>query len=441
MRDESLRIDASPTKDFFIYMLTKDIDLIRAIADLVDNSVDGARRIKGNTEYEGLVIRLEVLATHFKIHDNCGGIPIEIARKYAFRFGRVKGMPETPYSIGQFGVGMKRALFKLGNIFNIESVTSTSKFSVEGNVQEWAKDKDNWDFIFSELNESFQAMNDQVYTSIIVTELHTSVSEEFSLENFQKRLSLELEAAHQYSLNEGLIITLNGIPLTFRPAQLLSSDELKPAFVEKEIIISGKVKISIKIYVGLAKSDPQNAGWHVFCNGRLILEADRSRTTGWGDGSIPQFHNQFARFRGYTFFDSDDASLLPWTTTKSSVDTGSPVFREVRLDMLTLMRPVIDFLNQMERERKGRDDNTDPTPLELIINEAKSVNLSDVGQTRAFIAPKLKTESTPKIRMNKIQYSKPTEEIDRVKSVLKVSSLKEVGEETFDYFLRMECED
>jgi hypothetical protein len=36
----SSKIDASPTKDFFISMLVKDIELIRAIIDLVDNSLD-----------------------------------------------------------------------------------------------------------------------------------------------------------------------------------------------------------------------------------------------------------------------------------------------------------------------------------------------------------------------------------------------------------------
>jgi hypothetical protein len=38
---DSKHIKASPTKEFFIYMLVKDIPLNRAIIDLVDNSVDG----------------------------------------------------------------------------------------------------------------------------------------------------------------------------------------------------------------------------------------------------------------------------------------------------------------------------------------------------------------------------------------------------------------
>ncbi|EAM7300406.1 ATP-binding protein, partial [Salmonella enterica] len=36
-------IDASPTKEFFIDMLTRDIALDRSLLDLIDNSVDAAR--------------------------------------------------------------------------------------------------------------------------------------------------------------------------------------------------------------------------------------------------------------------------------------------------------------------------------------------------------------------------------------------------------------
>ena len=48
------RIIGDPTKEFFIFMLTKDIDLTRAIADLVDNSIDGARQLRGDKTYKGL---------------------------------------------------------------------------------------------------------------------------------------------------------------------------------------------------------------------------------------------------------------------------------------------------------------------------------------------------------------------------------------------------
>src|SRR5206468_348474 len=131
------RINASPTKEFFIYMLTRDIPLTRAILDLVDNSVDGARRMRANGDFTGLSVRMELDRTHFKIADNCGGIPVDIARNYAFRFGRPREAPATPGSVGQFGVGMKRTFFKLGRHFKVASVTASSRFTIDIDVERW----------------------------------------------------------------------------------------------------------------------------------------------------------------------------------------------------------------------------------------------------------------------------------------------------------------
>src|SRR5687767_4958623 len=101
-------IDVTPTKAFFVEMLTKDVALNRAIVDLVDNSVDGARRLRpGEDEtFASLEVKITANLQRFEIRDNCGGIGIDLAKKYAFRIGRPKGMPSTPGSVGQFGIGM-----------------------------------------------------------------------------------------------------------------------------------------------------------------------------------------------------------------------------------------------------------------------------------------------------------------------------------------------
>ena len=116
-----LRINAEPTKDLFISMLIKDLPLIRSIIDLVDISVDGARRIGKKNDYGGLFVRLNLRADRFEISDNCGGIDVELARHYAFRFGRPAEMEPIPYSVGQFGVGMKRSLFKIQLLFLLKT--------------------------------------------------------------------------------------------------------------------------------------------------------------------------------------------------------------------------------------------------------------------------------------------------------------------------------
>ena len=87
---DSLEIDATPTKNFFVEMLTRDIGLEQAVLDLVDNSIDGAKGLKadGDRPFEGRKVALEFSKDRFRIVDNCGGFSKEAARTYAFKFGK-----------------------------------------------------------------------------------------------------------------------------------------------------------------------------------------------------------------------------------------------------------------------------------------------------------------------------------------------------------------
>ena len=82
------KVNASPTKEFFVEMLIRDIFLKEAIIELVDNSIDGARRTEQNKESSKIFVNLN--KDFFEIVDNCGGIPLDVAREKAFRFGKIK---------------------------------------------------------------------------------------------------------------------------------------------------------------------------------------------------------------------------------------------------------------------------------------------------------------------------------------------------------------
>ena len=64
---------ASPTKQFFVSMLTRDINLADAILDLVDNCLDGALRLADgkSVEYGRHFVKIELASDHFSIEDNC----------------------------------------------------------------------------------------------------------------------------------------------------------------------------------------------------------------------------------------------------------------------------------------------------------------------------------------------------------------------------------
>jgi hypothetical protein len=436
--DNRSRVLAEPTKGFFVSMLVRDIELIPAIVDLVDNSVDGARRLRGSGRFDGLWVRLDISSDAFRIADNCGGIPIETARRYAFRFGRPVDAPSLARSVGQFGVGMKRALFKLGSKFRIESVERSSDFVLSVDVDEWTRQPD-WDFSFEEFHEDVVHPEDDTGAEIHVLNLHDEVAADFALDDFLPQLASEIEHKHNESLSRGLAVSLNGIPVTSEPLTLLQSDAIRPAF--RRVTYNGHrpAVVEARLFSGVSRSAPQEAGWYIYCNGRLILGPDRTELTVWGAGrgrQIPSFHTQFSRFRGYAFFESDDAAQLPWTTTKVGVDGNSPIWRSARRELLSLTRPVIDFLNAIDWERPALAGEH-VEMLEDLVNRAIPTRLDQIQPSDRFVAPeRTRLEAPPST--SSIQYRRLVTSIEKAKRLLGVTTNREVGERTFEYFLEAE---
>ncbi|MEM6803053.1 MAG: ATP-binding protein [Bacteroidota bacterium] len=426
------QIKASPTKEFFVYMITKDIDTIDAIIDVADNSIDGARRLRGENNLGGLYIHIQVDEDYFRISDNCGGIPIEIARNYAFLFGRSKESQGTPKSIGNFGVGMKRALFKLGNFFEIESISTNSRFKIKQDILEWLT-KPEWEFQFEEEGYGENIADipiEQTGTTIVVKELKNGIKADFALSEFRRRLQLELESKHQHFLERGIEIKINEVNLVASKPKLLNSAKIQPAY---KTFCEKNDRVLVRLYAGIGDRDPSKAGWNIYCNGRLILEANTTPIVGWNR----VFSNEHAWFRGYVFFDSDDTSLLPWNTTKTSVDLDLPLYKSVQLKMEEMAKPVFTFMNKVADEKKDKDSD-EITSLEKAIREAELITLNNIVTNQEFNAP------TPTIRSNlvSISYKRPKEEVELLKAALGLGKNNaELGRRTFDYVFRRECED
>lgn len=455
MSDGSVPIDATPTKEFFIYMLVRDVPLIRAIVDLIDNSLDGAHRVVAaeasahspERPLEGFHVALTINKEKLEVVDNCGGIPYETARDYAFRFGRAPDAPFTSGSIGQFGVGMKRTIFKAGNYFTVHSLSAHSTFTMAQDVRQWLR-KPEWNFDFQELDTDVRVPPEKCGTTISVTDLHPGVAELVERTQFINELRNELEQAHATSLKRGFSISVNGVPLGIAEFELLCSDSLVPAYVALDVPPRGGSAhgVSVRIYAGLSKERSlERGGWYVFCNGRQVLVADQSSTTGWmsqfedEETRLPKYHADFAYFRGFAFFESNDASLLPWTTTKTGVDADSPVFRAARREMMRVMRPITKFLRELANEaHDDAESTTTNTPLADAMHTASSTSYEQITQQGAFVAPKRQARTQRDVV--KVQYDLSRAKLDIAQARLKATSAKQVGEMTFDYFFQAECQ-
>src|SRR5262249_16037792 len=210
--------------------------------------------------------------------------------------------------------------------FSVESRCQTERFALGVDVDKWITNgdehgPDDWHFDFDELEEQAPEVPlEETGTTIEVRALLPAVSDTFGLANFQQQLILEITGGHGVSVDRGLAITINQIPVNFVPQKLLSSDILRPAFVERVYPrqsidgIEGE-PVRVKLYAGLAERSYHDGGWYVFCNGRLVVKADKGPTTVWGEAhNMRQYHPDFAVFRGDAYFDAKQPSLLPWTT-------------------------------------------------------------------------------------------------------------------------------
>lgn len=358
---ERRKADASPTKAFFVRMLTRDITLDDCILDLVDNSIDAAWESAGYRPSEMVEdnaldeywIDITMDRSSFRIRDNCGGITEEDARTYAFTFGRKDEQPPEDYTVGVYGIGMKRAIFKLGKSIRILSTymdpTNDDQvaFLVPIQVDEWAHDPtEPWDF---DLEDHEPA--DEVGVEIEVSELSPDISRKFEDPTYETTLRRLLARDYLLPIMRGLTIVVNGTRVQRASLTLKENVDFEPMRSSYE-----DDGVNVEILAGMADAPPNDtqpeatnrdtsSGWYVFCNGRAVLSADRSGFTGWGRGTWPQWHGQYNGFLGFILFSAADSSKLPMTTTKRSVDISSGIYVRALVEMERQTREWINYTN------------------------------------------------------------------------------------------------
>ncbi len=366
-------IKASPTKAFFVKMLTRDIELRDAILDLLDNCVDGIVRTsptKGGDAkpYKGFRAKITADPDKFLIEDNCGGIPLKIAKDVAFRLGRpTEADYEKLETVGVYGIGMKRAIFKLGQNAVVTSENNGSRFRVRI-PQDWLDDDTTWDLQMEE-----EKPTGTRGTQIEVTDLYPEIKREFTpgATNFLTDLNGAIRQLYAVIMGKGFAVNLNGVDLDPIEFMLLVTSGKSTAAAINPYVFRGRIgAVRVEVVVGFyrkplsdaeideenesPKADLSQAGWSVICNDRLVLRGDKSAVTGWGTGNVPRFHNQFSSIAGIVTLRSTDPRLLPLNTTKRGIETSSDVY----FRLLDYMREGVKQFTDYTNRWKARTDET-----------------------------------------------------------------------------------
>ena len=464
----------SPTKDFFVEMLTRDISLSDSILDLLDNCLDGVVRQKGDSEkrnnptyYSGFYSHITITEKSFNIEDNCGGIPRDVAEEQAFRMGRPpEKANESLPTVGIYGIGMKRAIFKIGRSASVTTRNKDALYRVTI-PKEWTTSEDRWDFPIDELDD--QAVLTEGGTIISISDINPSISELWNnydkLEKFINDLIKSIQQSYSFIIQKGFEITINGEPVPSLPVNLLISEEIekdkketiKP-FLYKQTFGDVSVSLAVGFYApppspedlddeNKLKRASEDAGWTVVCNDRVVLYNDRSHLTGWGEAGVPHYHTQFIGIRGVVIFESSNPKNLPMTTTKRGIDTSSSIYSAVKDRMRQGLKMFTDYTNWWKgrnADERVYSANTKLIDVDDLMAPTEEVEKTSPVTFRQSKGGYIFTPSLPKPSNDKpykrISYSKSADEIGDVVEFLYKDrdhqiTPSQVGEKCFDIIL------
>jgi hypothetical protein len=196
---------AVPTKQFFVSMLTRDISLDDAILDLIDNCLDGSLRLAdgADVDYGKHFVKIKLSEDQFSIEDNCGGIPRDVAIDYAFKMGRDADddRDADTETIGMYGVGMKRAIFKMGKNALVKTRHGNDTFEVPITAK-WLDDKD-WSELPIKVPSNHSEVLSKPGTTIVVKELYPGVAKHFQNAAFVNEVKAAISHHSQCSCSAG----------------------------------------------------------------------------------------------------------------------------------------------------------------------------------------------------------------------------------------------
>lgn len=353
-----------------VELLPKAASLSEVILDLVDNCVDGAMRqrrgiLRDPEAYDGLWCSLTLSKEEFRITDNCGGIPREHFED-AFRIGR----PEIDVdgdipTMGMQGIGMKRAVFKLGSEAAIQSISDEIATTVEYG-EEWLSPQNRDYSLFMLDREEKEAENG---VTIHITKLKPEATELFDHPGYQGRLAHFIAKRFAYVIKRGFKIYFNGSPLGALTVGVLTSEDIQSG-IQPYNYIGSTVDTEVRVTVGLYRNlmterefeesaddshAAERAGITVICNERVIVHLDRTAITGWGWGA-PDFHARFRPIAGIMSFTSNDVTNIPISSLKQGMDVDFPLYRHARNATVEGLLMFISFLHVwMGREDRVND--------------------------------------------------------------------------------------
>jgi len=321
-------------------VLTKDVTPLESIYDLIDNAIDAARDLMFQgaqlrfdkyglpASYAGSRIAIRFSKGAVSFLDNCSGIDEPTLTNQAFITGRLS---QHRYGIGRFGIGLNRALFRLGSVYTLSSDTGDFAARMRFGEADLGSSGD-----AALVAERFPTTR-RHKTFIRITGLREGVEHEFASGSWLETVIKSLARRYGIYIAKGFGISVNGKPVpAFGPgirkdgpvadqADSIVTSEGVRVFIDAGMHESYRLTQEPGWDINKVTPLTDQYGWYFVCNDRIIKIANHESELGW----TTRWHNEYYGFLGWVHFVADEVESLPWDTKKSSIDPNSSVFRQV----------------------------------------------------------------------------------------------------------------
>ena len=332
---------------------------------------------------------------------------------------------------------MKRAIFKMGRHGTVESRHPGFRRKV-CYPKDWF-DGDKWELEVFDIEPDGEPDG----VRIVVQNLLGGVADQFSKEAAVNNLRSKLGLHFAYIMELGFSITVNGISVVPRNVQLkMDMDGSLVPFAYSASVQEVEVGVSVGVFRRLSKESEiqdetevgsprstreersaQKSGVTVICNDRVVLVNDTTDMTGWGIGGVPKFHPQFRSIGGQISFRSDDASLLPISTTKRDLDTHTSIYNIARNEAMAGLKLFVSLTNKWKRQEELLNDQIDRATIvdarkviASLVARKEATNVRNVPGARRYVPdlprPAQKSDTTW------IRFERPNVEVRKLASEL-----------------------
>lgn len=351
--NQTINIPTNIHSGFLENTLTQDITTLEAIYDLIDNSIDAARRdIFKNKEfvsdmygmpkdYSGYCINITVNDKEIIISDNSLGFSKYDLENKSFMIGKPSN---HEFGIGQYGIGLKRALLKIGRKYSLTTDDNKNRFVADFSNKDIVGDKD---FITSKIMTS----HNEKSTTFKINQLRPNILPDIKSEAWYDNAIKGISQRYTIYLEKGLKINIEyfkkqKINIDSVLVKIRKNSRFKPFIKNYDLGNGVTAIINAGIHEkylfpeedGYSRSNTSKIskefGIYIICNDRVIVGHSTESIHGWKT----KWHNEYNGFVCIVRFISKDPSLLPMNTAKTAITVDAAIF----LDAASKIQPIVD---------------------------------------------------------------------------------------------------